>query len=574
MSHKKHITVCFFGIIALLTMLTVFLLHVSADRRAFARITDTLFQEEAASGTLTLHYTLSDPEIYGITETPVRYAPYTQGSSSSELYLKKMCDISPASLSVQDQITYDLLLLQLKQNLEGEKFSCYPEPLGATIGIQAQLPVLLCEYRFDSKTDIRTYLKLLSTTDQYFAALLAYERQKAAAGLFMPDCCADGIISQCRAFCEGDLSSHLLVTVFDQKINDISFLSPKEKQTFREENLKIVQTFVLPAYQLLINGLTDLKKSCKNQMGLAHLPDGRSYYEYLVQSSVGTSLSVPDIQSRIQKQLLKDVADMKSLAFAQTSDTSFSFLPSDPQSILSDLMQKMSHDFPHIEKTTCELKTVAPALSPYLSPAFYLTAPIDRPDQNVIYLNLSKSDDRLSLYTTLAHEGFPGHLYQNRYCASFLSPLRSLLSFGGYTEGWATYVEMLSYDYAALGQSASASAAVFLARKQHVFLLGLSSLLDIYIHYYGFTRQEVSHFLSQLGIQSTRTANSIYDAILESPGNYLKYYFGYLSFLDLQNDCRQQWPDQFSLSDFHRRILEIGPCQFPVLEKYLKASYE
>ena len=564
-----------FFLIFLLALLSFSRLSASFTTKAFHQLTEHIFQKEVTSSTLTLHYTLTDPASYGISEIPVCYQPARDSDDLISQYQTLLADLDPTRLSRSDQITYDVLLLLFQQSQAATQFDGYPEPLGATIGIQAQLPVLLCEYRFDSVSDIRTYLQLLSTTDQYFSSLLAYERQKAASGLFMSSSCADQIIQQCQAFSEGDLSDHLLVTVFQQKIAAMTQLTSAEKHQFLEENRQIVQQHVLPAYQLLIQGLTDLKKSCHNEMGLAHLPKGCAYYEYLVQSSTGSSLSISSIQNRIQTQLLEDAAACRQILnqYPEAASLSADFFQSDPADMLQDLQQKMTEDFPSVPDTSYQLKYVDASLSPYLSPAFYLTAPVDDPNQNVIYLNPSAGYSGLDLYTTLAHEGFPGHLYQNRYSADFLSSLRSLLDFGGYTEGWATYVEMISYDYAAMDRSDEEAAAISLAQKQRSMMLGLSSLIDIFVHYHGFTREEVQEFLHSLGISGTAAADSIYNAVLESPANYLKYHLGYLTFLDLRSWCQKNWPDQFRLAAFHQYILEIGPCQFPVLEKYLKLCY-
>ena len=542
---------------------------------SFQELTDRFFQEEVTSSTLTLHYTLRDPQVYGISDIPVRYNATTSDVSAAADYLQQLTDLDPSCLPLSDQITYDILLYLLNQNLSAQNFSLYAEPLGATIGIQAQLPVLLCEYRFENIDDIHTYLQLLSTTDQYFSSLLSYERQKAAAGLFMPDSCADDIIRQCSTFIEKEPSLHLLVTVFNRKTGEADFLTESEKKDLMQQNLDLVIHHVFPAYQLLIRGLANLKQSCQNQKGLCCLPQGRFYYEYLVRASTGSSLSVDSIQNRIQKQLLADAADCRELLkknLHSTPVSSISF-PEDPKEILSDLRQKMTEDFPQPPSTSCTLKYVDESLSGYLSPAFYLTAPVDDLNNNVIYLNPAANYNGLELYTTLAHEGYPGHLYQNLYSGSVLSPLRSLLSFGGYTEGWATYVEMMSYGYASESLPADCIAAVSLEQKQRSMMLGLSSLTDILVHYRGLGREEIRTFFSTLGVTSTQAADALYDAVLESPANYLKYYLGYLSFLDLQNYCRSQWPDQVTLSGFHRYVLEIGPCPFPVLEKYLKLCY-
>lgn len=575
MSVKKS---CIFLLFSTVTFSLIFLFLKLTDVRtvhSFQELTDRFFQEEVTSSTLTLHYTLRDPQVYGISDIPVRYNDTTSDISAAADYLQQLTDLDPSCLPLSDQITYDILLYLLNQNLSAQNFSLYAEPLGATIGIQAQLPVLLCEYRFENIDDIHTYLQLLSTTDQYFSSLLSYERQKAAAGLFMPDSCADDIIRQCSTFIEKEPSLHLLVTVFNRKTGEADFLTESEKKDLMQQNLDLVIHHVFPAYQLLIRGLANLKQSCQNQKGLCCLPQGRSYYEYLVRTSTGSSLSVDSIQNRIQKQLLADAADCRELLRKNLHSipvSSISF-PEDPKEILSDLRQKMTEDFPQPPSASCTLKYVDESLSDYLSPAFYLTAPVDDRNNNVIYLNPAANYNGLELYTTLAHEGYPGHLYQNLYSGSVLSPLRSLLSFGGYTEGWATYVEMMSYGYASESLPADCIAAVSLEQKQRSMMLGLSSLTDILVHYRGLGREEIRTFFSTLGVTSTQAADALYDAVLESPANYLKYYLGYLSFLDLQNYCRSQWPDQFTLSGFHRYVLEIGPCPFPVLEKYLKLCY-
>ena len=575
MSVKKS---CIFLLFSTVTFSLIFLFLKLTDVRtvhSFQELTDRFFQEEVTSSTLTLHYTLRDPQVYGISDIPVRYNDTTSDISAAADYLQQLTDLDPSCLPLSDQITYDILLYLLNQNLSAQNFSLYAEPLGATIGIQAQLPVLLCEYRFENIDDIHTYLQLLSTTDQYFSSLLSYERQKAAAGLFMPDSCADDIIRQCSTFIEKEPSLHLLVTVFNRKTGEADFLTESEKKDLMQQNLDLVIHHVFPAYQLLIRGLANLKQSCQNQKGLCCLPQGRSYYEYLVRTSTGSSLSVDSIQNRIQKQLLADAADCRELLRKNLHSipvSSISF-PEDPKEILSDLRQKMTEDFPQPPSASCTLKYVDESLSGYLSPAFYLTAPVDDLNNNVIYLNPAANYNGLELYTTLAHEGYPGHLYQNLYSGSVLSPLRSLLSFGGYTEGWATYVEMMSYGYASESLPADCIAAVSLEQKQRSMMLGLSSLTDILVHYRGLGREEIRTFFSTLGVTSTQAADALYDAVLESPANYLKYYLGYLSFLDLQNYCRSQWPDQFTLSGFHRYVLEIGPCPFPVLEKYLKLCY-
>ena len=238
-----------------------------------------------------------------------------------------------------------------------------------------------------------------------------------------------------------------------------------------------------------------------------------------------------------------------------------------PAALLTQLQQKITADFPLLPKVSCNVKYVHKSLQKYLSPAFYLTPAIDDYENNVIYINPSSNYDTLELFTTLAHEGYPGHLYQSVYFnAQEPDLLRSILDVGGYTEGWATYVEMYAYS---LWDEYPSYAA--LCQRNRSFTLGLASLLDIGIHYRGYTLEEVTAFLQKLGF-GTETAKSLYNSILQSPANYLQYYVGCLNFYDLRDDVKAVQKEQFSLKEFHRLVLETGPAPFDILRKQLSRS--
>src|SRR5699024_5592151 len=191
--------------------------------------------------------------------------------------------------------------------------------------------------------------------------------------------------------------------------------------------------------------------------------------------------------------------------------------------------------------------------------------PLDLETSNSIYINGASDLAGTELYTTLAHEGFPGHLYQTVFFErTDPNPVRSLFEPGGYVEGWATYTESYAYGYA-LSDSALAE---LLLRNRSVTLC-LYSLIDLGIHYHGWTPDTASEFLRGFGITDPDTCAEIYQYIIETPANYLKYYVGSLCFEQLREEFRTQQGNDFSLKDFHEKLLRIGPAPFPVAEKYL-----
>ncbi len=562
------------GVMLLLAVTAALTLYVNSfsEDRSFQYLTKAIFRQELQGNTLSLHYTLKNPEKYGIEEEEISLGTFSpqslqEGYDTLRRYQNALAQIDREKLCEENQLTYDILETYLETELCAEPYLLYQEPLGATIGIQAQLPVLLAEYRFDTKKDIREYLTLLEKMPDYYTSILAFEQEKAMAGLFMSDRNLEHILEQCREFSDSAQDNYLL-EVFDSKIDRITNLTLEEKEELKKENRQLIENCVVPAYQILIKGLEELKGSGKNDEGLCFLPDGKAYYEYLVKESTGDYDSIAEIEKKVQDQIVSDFTKLREIVEqsglggeAQLEDSA-----TDPQQILEQLKENIAADFPEAADTVCSVKYVHSSMEPYLSPAFYLTPPVDDGKENVIYINRASGYTSLELFTTLAHEGFPGHLYQTTYFAEKMTdPIRSLLHFGGYVEGWATYVEMYAYRLAGGDQN-----AIEAERLNRSIMLGISTLMDISIHYHGCSRETIAAYLNKLGISSPETADQIYDLILESPANYLQYYVGYLNFEELKEKYRSWMGEEFTLKDFHEKILEIGPAPFPIIEQYLE----
>lgn len=221
--------------------------------------------------------------------------------------------------------------------------------------------------------------------------------------------------------------------------------------------------------------------------------------------------------------------------------------------------------FPEPPDADVQIKYVQKSLEEYLSPAFYMIPAIDNTQNNVIYINAGHIPDDLSLFTTLAHEGYPGHLYQNVYYMNQNpDPIRCLLGYGGYTEGWATYSEMMSYYFAPVPKENAV-----IMQKNTSILLGLYALADMGIHYDGWDLSDTIDFFSNYGITGSDTVSEIYNLIISDPANYLKYYIGYLEFLELKKYAIKEWGDDFTQERFHRIVLETGPAPFKILRRQI-----
>lgn len=612
LSKKFFIPLLF--LICFLTFLVVRTLTYSYFiNRRFRACTNTIFTTDISGNPLNLHYTLAYPESSGIKDYSLSLGTFDPTQLSGQKILlenrRTMINAFPArDLSPDNRLTQQILSLYYETQLLPARQYLLDEALSPSLGTQAQLPILLAEYTFRKEDDVRNYLKLLTSVDSYLESILSFEKLKAQNGTFMSDATADRIIRQCSAFIK-DPDDNYLASVFSEKIQSLSGISEQKKAAYQKLHNQILTGQVLPAYQSLIDGLYLLKGSGKNPGGLCQFAGGKAYYEYLIKSSCGIYDTVPEIQSRLIHQFQTDLSLATKLMGSSTATPTFAkdvFLPiskaetgtpsgifsfsaglidaasglsftstpsaaeTSPEQILEDLQKQIQTDFPAVPSTSYEVKYVHPDLEEHLSPAFYLTPPIDTLSPNDIYINRHANMSGLELYTTLAHEGFPGHLYQTiTFASSAPDPVRYLPAMGGYVEGWATYAESFAYTY--YQPDSTDGQLAWLNRSLNLCMM---SLLDTVIHYNSWNQERCATFLSQLGITDNTIQKEIYQVIVEDPANYLKYYLGYLQFLDLQQEVRKLAGDAFHLHSFHQKVLSAGPCQFPILKQWILTQYK
>lgn len=540
---------------------------------SFSEFCTTLFREEMKSNTMNLHFTLKDPKAAGIDSYEITLGSLSGDSPHNQArQLKKLSEelkkYSHRSLKGKDRLTCRLLsdYISRQQNLAAYPY--YDEPLTPSGGVTSQLPVLLAEYTFRNTRDIKDYLGLLSQIDTYFLGILDYEQKKADAGLFMSDEACLKVIEGCEVFTEHP-DDNFLIDTFSNRLNAMDGLTDTQKNAYLKQHSKVLSDHVIPAYSQMIKGLTMLLGRGHNNWGLCNFPEGKAYYEAVVSAETGCDDSVEDLFSQIAKARREDLMFCQNLLEKNPKLASQSPKPDaalkEENAMISRLQKEILTDFPAPPQTDVEICHVDPALSEYLAPAFYITAPIDDISHNRIYINDAKNDTDIYYFTTLAHEGYPGHLYQTICTSSYGAPeVLSLLNYPGYTEGWATYTEMQAFYYAGLDQDLAS-----LLQHNQAATLSLYATADIGIHYFGWEKEKNAAFWSEYGVDDTATVKRITDLILEEPGNYLKYYVGYLKFRQMREQLALE-NKSFSVSAFHEAILRTGPSPFSVLEETVR----
>ena len=544
----------------------------------FEELTGDIFRENAASSILDRHYLMAEPENFNLSKPESLYGNgdlegLQKSSDAIAGYLDRLNAIDPGSLSSEDQLDYQILKAYLETESTCQGLELYTQPLAPTIGVQAQLPILLAEYEFYREEDIDDYFSLLEGLGAYFDQILSLEQEKASQGLMMSDDAIDRVLDSCEPYLDSS-ENCVLAGTFSERLDRLNGLDSAKKENYVRRHEELIRTAFIPAYEKLMEGLSGLKGSGKVQGGLCRYPDGREYYRYLVYSSTYTSCrDVTTLRKTIERRIERDFRELASIVTRRQDlldslpDVSFAF--TEPHEILRHLMEQTALSYPAPICEDYTIRYVPKALEPVLSPAFYLTPPIDRDGSNTIYINQgSASSGQDHLFTTLAHEGYPGHLYQTTYFLSTdPSPFRHLLSFGAYTEGWATYVEMESYQ---MDESLDQDLARLLALNSSI-TLGLHAYIDIMVNDQGWDISQIHNFItSYYDDPDQEFSAALYEAMVDNPSNYLEYYVGYLEFSDMREKAEEALGEAFDLMEFHRFLLDTGPAPFSVLRKGLE----
>ena len=561
--------------------------QTSLKQKKFDRFLNSCFREYAAENTVTLHFKLSNPSAYGI-KTPVSptYGDFSSDTlkkncSRSKELLQKLYTFPTSSLTKKQKLTWQIFQDYLNESIMNEKYILYSSPLG-TNGLQSEIPVTLSEYRLDNEKDIKDYLSLVNQVPELFTQILDFEQERRNAGLISPSFVISDTIDQIDQFLNASEENNPLIQSFEDRLTEVESLSKDQKASYIANNRLLVTDKVLPAYKSLKTSLqayTNDSKSTSSKERLCEYKNGQDYYKFLLMSNVGTDFSPEDCITILEAQLKNTVKDISSLT-AKNKDLYTEYLSatpalSAPKEIMNTLKNDSLIDFPEIKNISCQLKNVPDALSGTSACAFYLVPPIDSTKDNIIYINKSRVDSN-ELFSTLAHEGYPGHLYQTNYfLTTNPSPLRTFLHCAGYDEGWGTYAQLYSYNFIEFKNVDEQTTKQLrqLYRDNDLLSLSLSSLCDLYVNYKNYDENALANYLQTYGIDKDGAQN-LYRYVIENPTTYLSYSIGCYELDQLKQTMADSLGKAFKISDFHEAVLNVGSCNFSILRQEIEKETE
>lgn len=539
------------------------------------------FVSEMENDYLSMHILLEHPENYGVNPENMKIQigeKFTEGAANQDREelaktIEKFEQFQRDRLNADQQDTYDCFryMLDISESGSDEKFDYMGSAFNTMSGDHTQIPTLFADIVLRNEEDVKNVITLLKDVLPYMESNLAYTKKQAELGTMSVS--IDEVTERCQEIVDAGMEGSTLSSM--KAHVDAMDLSADAKADYKKQMEEAYQTSFLPAYQKIIDTMKELKKADNHTSGLANMENGKEFYEILFRKATGSEDSVQEVKERLEntaQNALKEaqtIVMQNSKAYEAYANGSTRTGYKDYKAILEYLENTYKKDFPDVGKLIYNIQPLPADLATGGVMAYFNIPAIDGTTPKEIRVNnTAKSDiDTVDTFTTVAHEGIPGHMYQIQYAYNNIeNPWRlACANFSGYTEGYATYVELYSLNYIDADDDVKA-----LSKTMDVYEHAIIALIDIGIHYEGWSVDDLKKFCIEKGLDGSQ-AQAIYDQICYNPTAFLSYYVGYQEIVDLKSEAQQALGDKFTDLGFHTALLESGQAPFAVVERHIDA---
>lgn len=556
------------GILGTFLLISSILTPIHAEE-SFSEFEDELFQEMMSEDYTTLHFSLRDYQKYGIEKPEVNigdasWDAYEDSVEDCDEYLKKLQSFDYDSLSETEQKDYRTIAFYLERNKELNSYPYFDWAFNSAEGVIDNLLTTFTEFVFYEKEDIDDYLTTLASVPAYLDQCLENTKKQAAEGYFLTDAMLKETEDAIAKFVDKK-DDNELIKIFDENIDAFDGLSAEEKEAYKKKNQEIVLNAYIPSYEKVAEELQKLKGARKADYNVSSLDGGSEYYAALARYKTSIDADVETILDICTQYIEKSVDELYDI-MQNHSEVTEETLDFDSAEDVLFYLEGHLDAFPALDKVYYNVQYLDPSVANDSIVAYYLSPPVDDMRDNVIKINGDNVSDVIDLYTTLAHEGFPGHLYQtNYYIQQQPSLLRTQLTMMGYQEGWGMFAEGQALHVSGLSEYASEYQKINI-ELNYV----LSAAVDLGVNGLGWSTKDVSKYLDNLDLNSS-IAKDLYDFATLQPGTILPYGVGVAMFELLENKAKNALGNDFDQKAFNEVLLNDGNRPFEVVEDDVNA---
>ena len=550
------------------------------DNAAFNEYLDMFFHEYLEGDQLSINIFLEHPENFGFEE---RYEAewYTYESSTDEEtteYLEYINDLYNKLIAFEDEALSTLqgviyrkvedFLLETIETYKIEDIEYlnlrYVDSFG---GYVADFATYMEAYSLRSELEVIDVVNYIKSTKTAFPSYLDYVEARLQNGYAL----SDYTITEMRVYLSNvleDKNNYYLVDVFGEKIDKLSFLNEEQKTEYKKVISDEMKNSFMVGVQELYDGLGSYlgKLDSKDTGYLSTYENGKELYVLNLKSLLG--IDDLDINAYIKE------VDAAYKSAKKKSDELYDKLVTGGES-LNSIMAK----YPIFNGTPEEmmeyLKEFAPTIVPELKSnpdifikemddasakastavAYYMKSALDNTSGENITLNPLKLENMNDTLATLAHEGYPGHLYAYVFSKEIAQhDLGKVMTSTAHAEGWATYVELKLYEYAlANTKDFNTRKVIEYLKAQHETAFLLEARIDLGLHY---ERWGIAGLEKYLG--PGYSYQSIINQFIEMPTTYNAYGYGKLYFVKLHNEAQQVLGVHYDEIEFNAMLHSRG----------------
>ncbi len=437
-------------------------------------------------------------------------------------WLDQLKTIDYESLEENDRLLYDKLVFDLEEDIYFSQFTEYPYMtcvFNSFTSVQCDIFFVLDVMSFDTIEDAENYILVLESLEQYFGDLCTLEETRASMGYAASDANYDGVVESFDNLV-AQKDDCFLYESFENRLDNIEGITDDEKADLIERHEAVMKDVVFPTFQDCADRIEALKGNCVNELGLYYYEGGTYLYEDIVRMKSNSQMTPTEAGEILDEQL----AAIFTLLMTANYDMNYDLSVGDVQQNLDFLSGIIYDYFPEVPDHEYQLREVPEVFADSFSPAAYLGFHLDNYDSNMILINTAKDSD--SFGTVVAHEGYPGHMYQSLYTRMVAThPYLVFTGSSGYKEGWAQYVELYSVDF--FDCTEEQKTAYYINTLLNVVLMGR---IDVGVNYEGWDAQDVADHINGILGMNLYTADvfeEIVDICIVDPGYPLPYALGY-----------------------------------------------
>ncbi len=549
------------------------------DRLAFSDLKEEFYRAAASFDYLSQRRLIEDPAESGISVCYPAFPDLSENELKRRLDLARSLRfqldiIDSAALDSQDQFLYALLSEHADRELEIEGMETFLllSLLSPENGLMVRVPRILAGFSFSSRQDVEDYFTLLSDLPRLFNDLTDLAAEEVENGFVLTARWVQDAENACAPYCL-DVENNSLSISFSRQLDGIADLTQEERAAYEERHLEAMDETVIPAFQKLSLDIRALPTRAMTQEGLCGRTGGQACYRHLIRAMTGTSYGeVSQIKSVLEEQLQRNTLSMDQLLaddpdLENGSSSAFDRF-ADAGDLLAFLAEETGKYFPEAGKDRLTVSLFPQELTGLWDvPGFFSPARDQALGEQTLWISQSMLDDPSRLYPALAQSAYPGAFYRESWLRQNLTePVRQVLSFPGWENGWDLYAKSYAFSFAN-GLSSKESQLKRLTLSSSMVI---QALIDIQVNYYGWGLEDVLTFLEEnYAISDQRVGESIYRTSIYSPCSSLASCIGYLEIRQMKAQAMDALGEQFDELEFHRFLLETGPAPFQLIRDRL-----